>query len=316
MAPAVSVILPTRNRGAQLRETLGDVDALAVPAGLTWEVVVVNNGSTDGTAAVVAEVAQQRPGRYRCVTEPVAGRSSALNAGVKAALGELLLFVDDDVHIEPTWLTEMTRAFDEERCLAAGGRILPVFLAGAPDWLAPGAPFPYRYDLGQTRHDTIGVFGANMGFRREVFDRFGTFRDDLGIAPGDPMVGEESELCERIRKGGGRVVYVPTAVVHHPVTEKQASKPFLLEWHFHYGRSLARREPVPKGTVWWWNVPRYLWRDLGEHALRWALATTGAERFQHHLSIRRLWGEATERRALRHRESHIFRAANRPGASG
>jgi glycosyltransferase involved in cell wall biosynthesis len=318
MAPAVSVILPTRNRADQLRKTLADVDALTAPPGLTWEVVVIDNGSTDQTpavAAVVADLDRRSPGRFRCVAEPVAGRSSALNAGVKAAAGQLLLFVDDDVHIEPDWLTEMTCAFAEERCLAVGGKILPVFLAGPPAWLAPGAPFPYRYDLGQTRHDTIAVFGANMGFRREVFERFGLFRDDLGIAPGDPMVGEESELCERIRKGGGRVLYVPTAVVHHPVTTQQASQAFLLTWHFHYGRSLARREPVPAGTVWWLDVPRYLWRDLVEHWIRWLFAFGAAVRFQHRLSIKRLWGEAVERRALRRWENRIFMAANRPGVS-
>ena len=289
--PALSVIIPTRNRASALTRLLERLGSLA-PPDLSWETVVVDNGSTDGTERVV------RAAGVRYVSEPRAGRSFALNAGVDATGGDFLVFVDDDVTPEPQWLAAMADAISRPGTTAAAGRILPAFEGGPPAWLPGDVPFPYRFDLGDEPLTAHTVFGANMAFRREAFTRYGRFRTDLGILPGNPLVGEETELCARLTRGGERIVYVPRAVVHHPVTPEQASPGYLLRWHYHYGRSLARRESPPPGTVRWRGVPRYLWREWATAAVTCWLSPSRAERLRRRLRARRLSGQIAEYRRI------------------
>ena len=294
----LSLIIPTRNRARRLDQLLDGLTALApLPEG-PWEIVVVDNGSTDDTAAVVARPRPGLPAPIRRVPEPRAGRSFALNAGVTATAGDLLVFVDDDVTLEPRWLSELARAATREGYAAAAGRILPDFEGGAPAWLPPDLPFPYRFDLGDAPGDSHTVFGANMAFQRRVFARYGLFRTDLGIQPGDPLVGEESELCDRLAAAGERIAYVPTATVRHPVTREQATPAFLDRWSYHYGRSLARREPLPADAALWWGAPRYLWREAAAVWVRRWLAPTATRRLRERLRLSRLAGEIAERRAM------------------
>lgn len=290
--PRVSVIVPTRNRARRLEGLLDNLARLTPVPDLAWEVVVVDNGSEDDTPDVV------RRGRARYLAEPRAGRSHALNAGVAGTASELLLFLDDDVAVEPQWLDEMVRTVSGPRVVAAGGRILPEFDGGPPAWLPSDLPFPYRFDLGDAPTDAHTVFGANMAFRRSAFERYGLFRTDLGILPGNPLVGEESEFCSRLVAGGERIAYAPRAVVHHPVTREQASLPFLLRWHYHYGRSQARREPPPPGTTWWWRAPRYLWRELVTATLSRWLARDRGRRIRERLRVRRVMGQIVEYRRI------------------
>jgi glycosyltransferase involved in cell wall biosynthesis len=130
----ITVILCTFNRCATLAKALSSVAASALPESVQWEVLVVDNNSTDRTRAVVEEICSRHPGRFRYLFEARQGKSYALNTAVQTALGDLLAFVDDDVTVEPTWLHKLSAALQDSKWAGVGGRILPEEAFSPPHW--------------------------------------------------------------------------------------------------------------------------------------------------------------------------------------
>jgi glycosyltransferase involved in cell wall biosynthesis len=119
-----SVVVCTRNRAAQLSEALESFTKLKIPQGTTWEIIVVDNGSTDSTANVVRAFEHALP--IKRVFQPKPGISNARNAGVDAAQGKYLVWTDDDVHADPNWLAAYVDAFKRRPEAAVfGGKITP-----------------------------------------------------------------------------------------------------------------------------------------------------------------------------------------------
>src|SRR5271154_1837494 len=104
----VTVILCTYNRCRVLAKALDSLALSELPDSADWEVLVVDNNSTDQTKAVVQEYGRLHPGRFRYHFEPHPGKSYALNTGIREARGEIFAFIDDDVTVEPTWLENLT----------------------------------------------------------------------------------------------------------------------------------------------------------------------------------------------------------------
>ena len=133
--------------------------------------------------------------------------------------------MDDDVTVEPTWLQNLTASLHGRDWMGAGGRVLPVWRQSPPPWLPEG-----RYSLAPLVVFDLGLeagpiseppFGTNMAFRREVFERCGGFRTDLGPRPGSQIRGEDTEFGRRLLDGGEPLRYEPSAVVYHPVPEER-----------------------------------------------------------------------------------------------
>ncbi|MFZ0937825.1 MAG: glycosyltransferase family A protein, partial [Candidatus Sulfotelmatobacter sp.] len=124
---AISVVLCTYNRAASLKSTLESFSGLRLPFDLDWELVVVDNNSKDHTPEVIGDFAKTARFSVRYIFEGRQGRSSALNAGISAAKGEIVALTDDDVLLHPEWLLNLKRAFDEFDCAGVGGRIVPVW---------------------------------------------------------------------------------------------------------------------------------------------------------------------------------------------
>lgn len=236
------MVICTRNRSAALREACLGVLACSPPAG-GWELVVVDNASTDDTLTVARTVEQERPEFVRVVQESEVGLSAARNAGVRCARGELLLFLDDDALPAPGWLRDLAAGLGEPRVLCAGGPVEPVFQGELPVWFS-GRYLPYLtvWDLGsEPMRLAYNEYprGANMGFRREAFDRFGLFSTHLGRSGASLLSCEETELCLRLERGGGEILYIPGARVRH-LTDVARLTPGWLERRFAaQGRSEA-----------------------------------------------------------------------------
>ena len=135
--PDVSVVLPTYNRAADLERALDSVlQQTADPR--EYEVIVVDNNSTDGTAQVLDRLKARYPGRLRTVVERKQGVSHARNAGIAAALAPILAFFDDDVRVAPDWIETIIRVFrDNPDTEVVGGKVLPEWAAPPPGWLTP-----------------------------------------------------------------------------------------------------------------------------------------------------------------------------------
>jgi glycosyltransferase involved in cell wall biosynthesis len=296
----ISVVVCTYNRADKLRNVLYDLDRLTIPQGVSCEVVVVDNNSQDDTPAVVEEFVKKRRGFFRYMFQPWPGKSRALNTGISVAQGDVIAFTDDDVCVDSEWLVEIKRAFELYDCIGIGGKIVPVWNCEKPQWLEEDGPYGLyaaivRMDLGNEVVELRSpAFGANMAFRRTAINRFGSFRENLGPNPDNLIRNEDSEFCNRVMSAGEKIMYVPKAVVYHPVDEQRVKKQYFQKWYFDYGRSLARRAQPKKNAVGYLGVPRYLIRMLVEQTIRWVFSVSPRRRFFYKLQGYQIAGEIAE----------------------
>src|SRR5215475_10990679 len=202
--PDVSIVVCTYNRATSLRLTLASLDAQQTPAGLSWELVVVDNNSTDATRVVIEEFAGTARIPVRSLFVARQGLSHARNAGVASSCGAIVGFTDDDVHPAPDWVARIATAMRETGAHILGGRILPAWHESPPSWLDDRA---FHGVLSIMDHTTAGevlnadrtpcVWGANMAFRREVFEQARLFDTRLGIHGTLRYSGEDTELVGR-----------------------------------------------------------------------------------------------------------------------
>jgi len=185
-----------------------------------WEIVVVDNGSPDDTAAFVRESALRAPVELRWVLEAEPGLSAARNRGWREARGEIIAFIDDDCLPDPAWLQSLIDGYAAPDIAGVGGRLLPRIesvdqQAIDPAWLAI-----YTFDCGEVARDVWIVSGANMSFRRSVLEGIGGFDEQLGRIGACLLGGDESDLCRAIRcePGGGRIRYHPDALAWHKLS--------------------------------------------------------------------------------------------------
>jgi glycosyltransferase involved in cell wall biosynthesis len=260
--PDASVIICTYDRCRSLAQVLEDLFAQRVRPELRWEVVVVDNNSSDRTRDVVEEAALNAPVPLHYAFEGRQGKSFALNRGLSLARGRILCFTDDDVRVDPAWVQTLVDHFDGDGvCMGVSGRLLPLLPEDPPRELEPEEIKRYfSYDLGdRITRLARPPYGNNMAYRREAFERYGEFRVDLGPIQGDrDGLGEDSDLGSRLILGGELMCYVPDAVIHHIIAPQELTVTNLDRWHFHYGRSVQRRDPHSPGTPWFLGVPRYL----------------------------------------------------------
>jgi GT2 family glycosyltransferase len=254
MAPdqpvAVSVIIPTHNRAPRLLQTLDAVIAQKTPASLIWEILVVDNRSTDGTRALVRAMAVQAPVPIRYVFEPRLGKSWALNTGITAARGAVIALTDDDVSPAPDWIATAAEVLDCWGADGAGGRILPQWEAPPPDWLLESQLL--RDYLALMEHDKPAmvrgsgdrypqVWGANMVFRRAALQALGGFDTRLGPVGSRRYVEEDSDIVRRMLQSGRRIAYDPALTVFHRIPQARLRRAYFLRvvWDMAEGQALA-----------------------------------------------------------------------------
>ena len=234
MAPAalqVSVIICTRNRAAALLPSLGSVAVALLQAAqsgpLAAEIIVVDNGSTDHTAAVISDWAAHCAFPVQAVTEPRKGLATARNTGIRHARGTLIVFTDDDCQLAPDYIVSALRhdAADTEPTLR-GGRVE----------LGDPTDLPFSIRTGQTAKTwqrrqasardgslNTALIGANMAMRRSLIDRLGPFDERFG-AGGRFLGGEEIDYLYRAYLADVLIVYTPDMVIYHYHGRKLAAK--------------------------------------------------------------------------------------------
>ncbi len=249
MSTKITFAIPTHNRSRMLRETLDSIDVLELPSQIEAECLVVDNNSTDDTSSVIDAFATTARLPTRRVFEPRQGSSYARNRAVAEAHGDYILFIDDDAIVEPRWAIELIAALADRQLDAACGMVLPRWPIPPPRWLGPSVYIKLAvHNEGRLRtaplHEIEHVhnyFSANVGFRRAAFERFGNFREDLGVVGGNPISGEDTELFERWRRMGGALGFVSTARVHHIIPSQRMTRAYLRRksYAFGFGSALA-----------------------------------------------------------------------------
>lgn len=280
----ITVILCTHNRARTLAKALESIATQALSQSIGWEIVVVDNNSSDKTRQVIEDCRSRYPGRIRYVFEPQQGISYARNTGVRNAQGDILAFIDDDETASPGWLQNLTANLYSGEWSGAGGRILPQWNCPRPQWfsdrnaltMAPLVVFDPATEEGPL---TQTPFGANMAFRKEMFDLHGGFRTDLGRVGKGLLSGEDTEFGGRLIAAGRRLRYEPTAVTYHPVEEFRIRREYFLEWWFNKGRSDVREFGNQPNKIRFLGVPLRLFRGLIMESLRWMVALEPSHRF-------------------------------------
>jgi glycosyltransferase involved in cell wall biosynthesis len=342
-----SVVVPTYNRAHELRETLSSLSRLKVSA--PWEVVAVDNNSTDETREVVLNAAKSFPVPLHYLFEPEAGRSAALNAGIKAAKGEIIATTDDDVRVEPDWLKQADAGLAREACDFVGGKVLPLWGGEKPSWLADQSgrhwsvialqdhgPKPVEFG---TRYAPLGV---NMAFKRKALELAGLWDTRIGRKAGTLLGQEVREWLLRARAAGLKGMYIPEMIVHHVIPADRLNKRYFRRWFYWNGISRAvlyQRSRVdmlaPEETTLDFSkvphimgVPRYLYRTFLKSAaamFKKKIAGREAESFDHELWLcffagvwRQRWrdrhtpfGEIEDARIYSHRDAGIQNSAEK-----
>lgn len=304
VAMDISVVLCTYNRCEMLAKALSSLALSEVPQPLTWEVIVVDNNSSDDTRKVVEELQARYPDRFRYEFEPSQGKSYALNTGIRKATGKVLAFIDDDVVAETSWLAKLTADILAEKCSGTGGKILLEKSFVAPDWLPVSGPYSLAgmlavFDLGeQPMVLTRPPFGTNMAFHRSMFTKYGLFRTDMGPSPGSEIRNEDVEFCRRLMTGGENLRYQPKAVVYHAVPARRRTQEYFLRFWFDHGRTSVREcgvRPAIAGIPRrYFTTAKILFCSGPVALLRWAAARDQKISFYHKGWLWMLAGEATE----------------------
>lgn len=310
-SPQISVVVPTYNRvDGVLRSAASVLTQSADPA--TYELIIVDNNSTDDTARALAELVAREGGRVRHVIEKKQGVSFARNRGIEEARADIIAFFDDDVRVVDNWIEIIARTFaDRPELECIGGRVLPAWEAPPPSWLTPThwAPLALQ-DLGDRRltisaQNQRGLISANLACRRRLFDRVGGFspafqrvKDGIGSI-------EDDEWIRRVWKADGNVLYLPELIAYTDVPASRLTRQYHRRWHLGHGRFYAalRAEEIERtSTGSLLGVPAHMYRSAAASAIAW-IAAAGRGRselaFMHEVKLRFFRGFLGQRLAER-----------------
>lgn len=266
MPTLISVIVCSRNRAQTLPLVLDSLLTSANVASTDWEVLVVDNGSTDKTAPLCLSYQQKFPRHFRFLMEPKRGKSNALNRAVASARGQVLAFTDDDAVCTSDYLQAIRDVFRDNGIDAAQGRVLLECEGGRPDWMDDsfGLTLSLR-DLGDEVTTLVGTLdGVNMMVRAEVFRKIGGFCAELG--PGAVGLWEDTEISLRMRKSGLHLVYAPRVLVRHHLPRERVTMAEVRKRYFVNGRAMAYYDKLPV------SLPRFALYVFKESIIKGILA--------------------------------------------
>lgn len=279
----LTVFIATRNGARTLPRVLTAYAELQAPAG-GWKLVIIDNGSDDGTAAVAASFADRLP--LVVLSEPRPGKNRALNRGLRELAGDLAVFSDDDTLPERDWLVQLRAAADRQpECGIFCGPILPSWEVPPPDWVREWVrPAPVYCVSDVTRAEgpceASAAWGPNMAIRAEWFRKGYRFDERLGPnGTATYAMGSETELTLRLAIAEQvRAWHCRQARVQHIIRPWQLSRAWVLRRAFRFGRSVRRefvqyaRAGRPYTQCDASTICTRLWRHLVDLAQAWRAA--------------------------------------------
>ncbi len=245
----ISVIIPTRNRDSMLRETLISVLFQDLDPKL-YEVIVVDNGSTDKTKDVVGQLENLVP-NLKYIFEESLGLHYGRHAGIKSSKADIIVFIDDDVIVKEDWLSSINEAFSDLDVMMVGGSNLPFYQTTPPKWLVDmwnmsdngeykSIPSLSVSELGNEKKiiSPYLVWGCNFAIRKSVLAQTEGFHPD-GM-PADLMHfrGDgETYVSKFVEDNGLKCVFTPGASLYHKVTASRMTKDYFYKRSFNQGLS-------------------------------------------------------------------------------
>lgn len=269
----ISIGIPTWNRANILKRTLERLASIRVPEGVSWEVLVVDNNSTDETQNVIKAFEIRLP--LRGLFQNRQGRSWALNRALEMAKGEYIIWIDDDILVDIDWLIEYRRAFFTYPDTGVfGGKIEPRFEGNCPIWLGDalavvggvyGKCDPLEGII--TTNDPFLPFGGNMAVQADLQRKF-PFDVRLGRQKGQMLAGEEADSVRKMLEAGFKGRWLPKAHVEHIIPEECLTLSHIRRYFHDWGVSVAMQQ-FNEGSTMLWNRPRWAWRQAIQSEFRY-----------------------------------------------
>lgn len=265
----ISAIISTYNR-ARFLPGLFDAIRNQTLLATEFEVVIVNNNSTDDTEILSQEFIKMNPGfKVSYCVETNQGLSFGRNRGIIESNSGLVTFLDDDALPAPEFLEKTVSFFETHPDAgAAGGKILLQFTGKKPDWFNPFlAPLLGYFNCGDKTKIFERTFfkGSNMTFRKSLFDIYSPFDFRLGRTGEGLIGGEEKELFYRLKNNGVQLWYIPEAVVYHLVPEERTSYDFIKKQAIGTGRGIKIQAGIEGGLS--------LFRGYLSELIKWGAST-------------------------------------------
>jgi glucosyl-dolichyl phosphate glucuronosyltransferase len=268
----VTVAICTFNRAESLRLTLDSLVAMEVPSDLPWELLIVNNNSMDHTDDVIGEYVGRLP--IRREFESRGGKSNALNRAVDVAKGDYIVWIDDDVLVDPGLLTAYAAAFRRwPEAAVFGGRIKPKYEAPVEKWVSEseavlGGPYAIR-DFGDqvlslsADDEDHFPYGANWAVRT-IEQRAFRYDPELGPVPPNRLrYQEDTELVHRLLRSGATGYWIPDAMVEHRIGRNRQTVRYIADYYERWGETLAFRNAATTASQpFWFGIPRRIWPRL------------------------------------------------------
>lgn len=244
----VSVIISVYSK-KRYQYLLNCIDSLRRQSVKPYEVIVVLDPDSD----LIDFFGNRLSNDVRIVVSDGYGLSNARNAGVKNAKGSIVAFIDDDAVADRDWLLNILKNYDTANVVGVGGLIIPLWESGRPIWFPEELNWVIGCSYkGLPEHKTFvrNPLGCNMSFRREVFEKVGYFRSDIGRFGKRLLSGEEPEFSVRIMKNfpNAKIIYDPSAIVYHRVPKNRLGLRYLFIRSFNEGISKAMISDLSKSS--------------------------------------------------------------------
>lgn len=294
-----------------------------IPPNGGWEMIAVNNASSDDSQRILESFADRLP--LRVLQQPLRGKNNALNRALEESLGETVVFTDDDVIAAPDWLCELDSCVKGKADFDVfGGSIEPYWELPPPAWILEGVPHGVTFALTDSKLPAGPIFpgliwGPNMAVRRSVFEAGHRFNVNVGPAAGQYIMGSETEFNIRVGKAGHKSWFCPTARVQHIIRDFQMQQGWVTRRAYRFGRNACYqdyRETGPACTDAWclgrFNFPRWMLRRSLEDFTRGHLARFAGNETE---SVRRLWDAAFHRGYMAQAQELRGKGADRPAMS-
>jgi glycosyltransferase involved in cell wall biosynthesis len=267
----ITVAICTFNRAESLRRTLDSLVEMRVPSDLSWEIVIVDNNSTDHTDHVIGEYAGHLPARREF--EPRAGKSNALNRAIDVARGDYIVWIDDDVLVDAGLLTAYAAAFRRwPEAAVFGGRIKARYEAPVEKWVIEseavlGGPYAIR-DFGDdvqplsADEEDHFPYGANWAIRA-IEQRAFRYDPELGPVPNRIRNQEDTDVMLRLLGSGATGYWIPDAIVEHCIGRDRQTIRYIADYYESWGETLAFRNAAATAAApFWFGIPRKIWSRL------------------------------------------------------
>ncbi len=259
----VSVVICTWNRSGLLRQTLKSLEECRIPNNLSWEVLVVDNASSDDTQQVLMDAKQRLP-LVTCI-EKTPGKSNALNLSLKMAQGKYLLYTDDDVVVDPDWIVNTVSAFQRYNADIVYGRVRPFWETRQPTWFSD--LFNGHFALlnhgdveFETKDQQLCGFGVNNSFQKTSLLSLGGFRTDIGPRHNKGAGGEDTDIFLRAYAKGMKVIYTPHALINHFIPIERCQRRYFRKRTWRGSEDVYRVYVDEKLARCFLGIPRYRFR--------------------------------------------------------